>query len=195
MTCPAFERLIDYGDGLLADEEATLVAAHLASGCRQCADVEQWYKHVRLITATDDSVEPPPWVLKRALKLFEREPARPDAVDSLGRRIAALIFDSLSQPALSGLRLAEASNRQLLYRAGDYSIDLQIAAASQAMVELTGQVLRANESRFDSVARLALEFRRAGQTVHSSVTNEVGEFTLLAVAPGEYELLIETREG
>ena len=62
-------------------------------------------------------------------------------------------------------------------------------------VELTGQILRVNESRFESVARLALDLKREGETVCSTTTNDAGEFSIDAVARGEYELLIETREG
>jgi hypothetical protein len=196
MECPGFERLIDYCDGSLAEEEARVVATHLATGCRRCADDLRWYERVRSIAAADNySIEPPPWVLKRALRLFEREPGRSNAVDGLGRLVAALIFDSLSRPALSGLRLVGTNDRQLLYRAGQYSIDLQIALANQSDVDLTGQVLRANESRFESVAMLELELRREGEAVYSTLTNDAGGFTMKAIARGEYELLIETREG
>lgn len=195
MKCPGFEQLIAYCDGLLAESEARQVAAHLASGCRGCAADRLWYERVRALAATDDSLEPPPWVLTRALRLFEREPARPHAVDKLGRLVATLIFDSLSQPALAGVRLAETSNRQLLYSAGQYSIDLRMALTPRSAVELTGQILRVDESRFESVARLALDLKREGETVCSTRTNDAGEFRMDRVARGEYELLIETREG
>jgi hypothetical protein len=195
MNCPGFEQLIDYCEALLSDHEAQPIAAHLASGCQQCAADCRWYERVRALAAGDVSVEPPPWVLKRALKLFDRKAARPDLFDRLGRRVASLLFDSLSQSTLPGVRLAESPNRQLLYRAGPYSIDLQIALSEPSNVDLTGQVLRENDSRFESVAGLSLALIRDSETVRSTVTNEVGEFTIEGIERGEYELTIATREA
>lgn len=194
MKCPGFDQLIDYCEGLLTSRDAQLVAAHLETGCEKCAVNRQWYERVRAIAARDDTVAPPPWVLMRALKLFGRERAQDEAVDSFGRTVALLIFDSLSQPALAEVRSAEVSNRQLLYRAGQYSIDLQIAL-DRSIGELTGQVLRESESGFDSVTELPVDLFSGGEKLHSTVTNEVGKFTIKTVSVGEYDLLIETRVG
>src|SRR5258708_37644266 len=95
--CPGFDRLMDYCEGLLSDNDAGLIAAHLDSGCRHCAENRQWYERMRTIAAHDISLGPPAWVLKRAVKLFDKNPARPSAVDSLGRLVAQLTFDSLSR--------------------------------------------------------------------------------------------------
>ena len=195
MKCPEIEQLIDYCEGLLTSRDAQPVAAHLETGCEKCAADRQWYERVRAIAARDDTVAPPPWVLKRALKLFGREKVQDEAVDMLGRMVALLIFDSLSQPALAGVRSAEVSNRQLLYRAGPYSIDLQIAVSDQSIGEMTGQVLRERESGFESVTELPLELSREGEKLHSTITDEVGEFIIKSLNVGEYDLLIETREG
>jgi len=195
MECPGFERLIDYCDGLLGDPDAQFIATHIASGCRQCAEDCRWYDRMRALAARDVSLAPPPWVLKRALKLLGRNPARPTAVKSTGRLVASLIFDSLSQPDLAGVRLAEISNRQLLYRAGDYSIDMQIVLSDKTNADLFGQILRENESRFESVAGLPLGLSREGMAVRSTHSNEVGEFTISGVKCDEYELVIETREA
>lgn len=195
MKCPGFEQLIDYCDGILMNSDAERVAAHLATGCQKCASDRRWYERVRNLAARDVAVEPPPWVLKRALKLFEREPAPHDSVDLLGRLVASLMFDSLLQPVVAGVRSAEISDRQLLYRAGPFSIDLQIAFSDQSTAELNGQVLRESESGFESVAALPLELTRKGKKIQSTATNEVGEFTIKAVKVSDYDLLIETREG
>jgi len=195
MKCPGFDQLMDYCEGLLDDRDVQLVAAHLASGCRQCAENHRWYERMRDIAAGDVSIEPPPWVLKRAVKLFHKNLAGHNDVDSLGRLVALLTFDSWSQSALAGVRLAETANRQLLYSAGQYSIDLQIVLSGVSPIDMTGQILRKNESRFESVWGLSLSLMREGDIVHNTVTNQVGEFTIRPAEPGEYELLIETRDG
>ena len=195
MKCPGLDQLMDYCEGLLSDNDAQLMAAHLASGCGQCAENRQWYERLHALAADDTSVDPPSWVLKRAVKLFDRNPARTDPVDSLGRLVASLMFDSLSQSALAGVRLAGTTERHLLYCAGEYSIDLQFALSDPSNVDLTGQILRRNESRFESVAKLSLILSHEGEIVHSTVTDRVGEFSIDAADRREYELLIETHEG
>ena len=195
MKCPKLDQLMDYCEGQLDNDDVELIEAHLASGCSVCSENRQWYERVRGIAASDIAAEPPSWVLKRAVGLFDRERARLTAIDSLGRLVASLVFDTRSQPALSGVRLAEISDRQLLYRAGHYSIDLQIALSDQRLADLTGQILRENDSRFESVANIPLELIREGEKVSSTVTDEIGKFKMARIDRGEYELLIDTREG
>src|SRR5947199_5735195 len=121
MQCPGFAQLLDYLDGRLAGEEAQVVAAHLDGGCKRCAENREWLARLRAIAASDDRIEPPLWVLKRALRLFDSRTARPRGLDDVGRLVAALIFDSLTPSAVYGVRLAQSGNRQLVYRAGRYS--------------------------------------------------------------------------
>ncbi|HXG65832.1 MAG TPA: hypothetical protein VNO70_12060 [Blastocatellia bacterium] len=194
MKCPGFEQLLDYCDGRLGERDAQTVAAHLASGCQRCAQDLEWYRRVRAIAASDDGVDPPAWVLKRALRLFENY-APPRQEGHLDRLIASLVFDSRAQPTLSGVRSAEAGNRQLLYRAGQYSVDVQITFSEQSGADLIGQVLRGGEFRFESVAGLVVEVAQKGQPAYSTVTNAVGEFILGNIACGEYEVAVWTNEG
>ena len=195
MKCPGFESLIDYLDGRLTGTEATRLSAHLATDCNACAETRNWYVNLRAVVAGDDSCEPPPWVLKRAIRMFEMERARPRLVERVGQKIAALLFDSLTRPAVAGVRSTETANRQLLYRAGDYSIDLQVAPSDQSRADLIGQVLKEGETAFQSVAGLALSLSREDETVCSVVTNEMGEFKIKAIQQGNYDLSVVTPEG
>lgn len=192
MECPGFDKLLDYCDGYLTGREAQLVADHLSQGCRGCADGAAWYRRVRVVAASDDTYDPPPWVFKRALQLFDAQ-TRP-RTDRFSR-LSSLVFDSLARPAPTGVRSMETSNRQLLYRAGVYSIDLQISFPKQSGADLIGQILRESESRFESVAGLAIQMTRKGQKIYATITNEVGEFTLNDIAQNQYDLSVETNEG
>ncbi|HET8675381.1 MAG TPA: hypothetical protein VFO63_06330 [Blastocatellia bacterium] len=194
MKCPRFATLIDYIDGRLGDDPASLVASHLGAGCLKCDRVRQWYVRVRDIAATDDLIEPPAWVLKRALRLFNRERA-PTTAGKLKQFIARLVFDSLSQPVIEGVRLTQSPVRQLLYRADAYSIDLQIAHSEESVAGVYGQVLREGETRFGSVNGLRIELAGEGRVLDSTLTNEMGEFEFAKVRQGHYELRIDMREG
>lgn len=195
MKCPSFERLIDYLDSRLPEAEAKGVATHLAGNCTACAESRDWYQQVRIVAKTDDSVEPPAWVLKRALRLFETQGHRPKLAARLGQAIASLVFDSFARPALAGVRSTETPNRQLLYRAGDYSIDLQIAPSEHAHASLIGQLLRESEATFESVSGLKLDIARGGKVFFSAVTDEMGEFQVSGIEQGMYDLRVELLEG
>jgi anti-sigma factor RsiW len=194
MKCPSFERLIDYLDGHLAKEDAARLAAHLASGCRQCAPTRDWYASVREAVARDDSPEPPPWVFKRAVRIFDEKASRPRLIERLGRAVASLVFDSFAQPAVLGVRSTETANRQLLYRAGDYHIDLQIAPSDASKSDVRGQVLREGEAGFESVAGLKIELAREGKAAQETLTGGTGEFAFESLESGEYDLCLETRD-
>lgn len=191
MSCPGFARLIDYLDGRLSSELAVEVAAHIATGCSRCAEDSAWYERVKTVAALDDTTEPPPWVLKRAVKVFETTRERAGVKAALGRLAAVLIFDSRNRPQLSGVRLTEAADRQLLYRAGDYTVDLQIASIDERCSRLSGQALKEGEFKFESVAGLKVFLVREEETTQSVVANNFGEFTFPDVADGQYDLRIE----
>ena len=193
MKCPAFEELLDYCDGHINKADAQSVASHLSSGCPQCAQDIGWYKRVRDIAASDALEDPPAWVFMRALRLFENRAQTPTA--HFGRLLAALAFDSFARPTLSGVRLVETSNRQLLYRAGAFAIDLQLDFFSPTAVNLVGQILRESESRFESVSELLVRMTREGKPVHETITGATGEFTIQHLAHNEYDLSVETKEG
>ena len=187
-------RLDDYLDGRLSGNALQGVEAHLASGCSKCtADIE-WYKSFKQIGAKTPAIDAPPWVLKRALRLFEARPGIQPVRDRVASAVAKLIYDSFKHPAPAGDRSAAPAERQLIYRVDDFSIDLQIAGSGSSGVVLTGQILDAGESGFDAVAEIPINLAHQGKQVHSTVTNDIGEFTIGGVDRGEYDLIIDTRE-
>jgi len=163
MRCPSFENLIDYFDNAIEEPDRTRVAAHLATGCLTCADSLTWYERVRLVASSDDSIRPPEWVSKRAVRVFDSV-QRPRIAERIGKLVASLVFDSFGSPALAGVRSSETVNRQLLYRAGNYSIDLQIAPVERKRADLVGQVLKEGEANFESVSGLNLVIERGKES-------------------------------
>jgi hypothetical protein len=194
MKCVGFDRLIDYLDGRLSDEDGRPVAEHLAQGCGRCEADRRWYGLLTSMKLGPAQVEPPEWVFRRAVRLFENRTQTESAGKRAARAAARLIFDSLSQPSPAGARSGAAPSRHLLYAVDDYSIDLRIAAASDTGVDLIGQVLSTSESGFDAVAGMAIALAREGETVSSAVTDEIGVFTIRRIGSGEYDLQIDARD-
>jgi len=195
MKCPDFESLVDFMDKRLEKRDAARVAAHLATGCGVCGETTNWYERVRLTAKADDSTAPPSWVLKRAVRIFDKERTSPRLIQRIGDAIAALVFDSFARPAIVGVRSTETANRQLLYRANEYSIDLQVTALEPSSADLMGQILREGGEDFDSVCGLKLELARAGNVIASAVTNDIGEFKVSGIEHGVYDLQVELSEG
>jgi len=192
MDCPGFEKMIDHLDGRLSANEGSAIQEHLASGCSSCRSIRDWYQKVKAIAARDDSVEPPGWVLKRAIKAFiaRRDSYSTEVPDQM---LAVLVFDSLYRTEMAGIRSAEVADRQLLYSAGGYSVDLQMAQASASAVNVIGQILKEGEQGFDSVFGLPLQLVKRGATVASTITDAVGEFRIDGIIRGDYDLYFEGR--
>jgi hypothetical protein len=197
MKCQGFEALADYVEDRISSAEATTIATHLEMGCTRCSADVSWYQTVRSIAGTDDLMEPPPWVLKRALRIFETRTSEAGVLAQVaraGKLIAQLVFDSMQRPAIVGARSSATEARQLLYRADQYSIDLQFAFIRADRVQLTGQLLREGDFRFESVALQPLQLMREGRTVFTTMTNERGEFVFGELELGSYSLNIDVDE-
>jgi len=192
MDCPDFEKMIDHLDGRLAATEASMIEQHLAAGCASCESIGEWYRRVKAIAARDDSVEPPGWVLKRAIKAFMSH-RDSYAADVPGQMAAVLVFDSLYRPEIAGVRSTDVADRQLLYSAGGYSVDLQVAWSGGSLVNLIGQILKEGEQGFESVFGLPLQLVRGGANAASTITDAVGEFRIDGITQGEYDLYFEGR--
>ena len=188
MKCPGFENLIAFLDGQLASDQSESVATHIASGCSRCEQSRAFYEQVSSLAATDDSIEPPVWLTKQAIRLFASKRTQPGLVARLQQTVAALLFDSFAQPQVADVRSSATTNRQLLYRADNYSIDLQILLADQANAGVMGQILHSDDMRFESVANIPVGLAQNQQTILTTLTNEKGEFTLQAVEFGDYDL-------
>ena len=195
MKCYQFERLIDYAEGMLATNAAEAARSHLASGCGRCAADIDWYTRVKSIAARDESVAPPAWVFNGAIKAFGVQRDRAGLKDRVGKLIGSLVFDSFGKTALAGVRSAQTEARQLLYRAAPYSIDVKVGSLDHGRAELTGQILREGEMKFESVAGLPLLLLRDGKKVLTTATNDRGEFSIAELDGGDYELRIDMMES
>ena len=114
MNCPGFERLIDFLDDRLDEADAERIAAHLSTNCNTCDESRNWYLQVKSIAAGDDSIGPPSWVFKRAVRIFETR--RAPRLARIGQAIASLVFDSFASQSLAGVRSTETFTYLRLYK-------------------------------------------------------------------------------
>jgi len=164
------------------------VAQHLEAGCPQCDQTLRLWS-VLLSLAEQQAGEAPPL----------SEARRPSPAGRLADRVAArvaLVFDSLRQPtlALAGVRSGAPSPRQLLYKAGRYTIRVQIepGSASDRMF-IVGQILDEKDpsAALRDVAVRALQGTRTLDRTH---TNRLGEFHLEPDATDKLQLSVDVPE-
>jgi hypothetical protein len=178
----SFARLVDLVEGRLAPEAEAQLRAQIVDDERAKTDV-RWL--MRVVAAMRQSAaweeEPSEEVLARAVSLF-RPQSSSGALNPLQRLQALLSFDSLLMPQPVGLRSGQSPERQLLFTAGQLSIDLRIIS-SGTLWSLAGQVLGPSTGS----GQVAL----AGSAASAKAAlNELSEFTLPPVPAGDYTLTL-----
>lgn len=135
--------------------------------------------------ASEEWVEPPPDLLKRVLKSFQKHRSR--MRDRL-EQAASLTFDSWTHMAPSGVRGAM-QERQVLFSEENLDIDVQTIKEEDGTFTLHGQVL----ARDRDVA--ALEGNEVQLLVEDRIwrrvlLDEMGYFRFTLLPPGRYAMRI-----
>src|SRR5215469_1690953 len=157
LRCPVFQELIDFQDGRLDREKARLVERHLSTGCPRCTADHLWYERLRFAARGDVRTTPPGWARNRAILLFEEQRKKSAIRDPNLFDVALLDYDSVSDRRSTGARSSESTERQLVYSAKGFSIDLQIGLSEDSRAEVIGQILQESERGFASVSGLLVD--------------------------------------
>ena len=185
-----FARLLDWIEGRLPEDEAQAVAAQVAAADDATQATVAWLRAFRHISA-ELVFEAPPQatheLLTRRFAAFARARQRPSV---LQRVVAALTFDSSARPALADVRGADSSaaRRQLIYSsdAADLALNISRRAADQRF-DLSGQVfVKSDQLSEPLMIHLLLQDTELGATS----TDDLGEFAFMALAGGDYTLLL-----
>lgn len=179
-----FDRLVDIAEGWLSAEEQTAARAHLAA-CPRCAGELAHLERLLGLMHADDSVDAPPQVIARAIRLFAPRAAT-RAPSPWERVLATLRFDSAQLVLAPGVRSATTAPRQLLFSAGAHELDLRIVPTGERWT-VQGQVLGPDEGG-------QVTLHGAAGVVEGAVS-EVGEFRLPPVPSGSYVLRLRLTGG
>ncbi|MGH9858865.1 MAG: hypothetical protein ACRD5F_02455 [Candidatus Acidiferrales bacterium] len=154
--------------------------------CEECRQTLAIWQQVTKMAGQEAAYEPPASAV-RVAKSFGATlaPKKKRLLDAL---VAGLIFDSQAEAALAGIRSAATAPRQLLYRSGEFNIDLRIERETGRERQLlVGQVLSTTGR---SVGSIPVALISALGPVSSGVTNEFGEFQLEMEARLRVQLLV-----
>src|SRR5712671_6812467 len=151
----------DYVRNTVPVDQQGVMQAHLQVGCSKCEKM-------------------------KALVALGKAPRR----TVLQRVWASLAYDSVNDPQPAGVRGTHQINRQVLFHAGDYSVDLRFEhEKGSASMVLVGQI--ANQKAPDEIlANLPVILVAGNREVTRSISNTFGEFQLEYVPESDLRLLV-----
>ncbi len=149
---------------------------HLEKGCSRCARTVQLWRAVFDVADQEAAYRPPDEALRQLKGDFSLR--RPKGLLERVAARAALVFDSFRQPQPAGVRTVGAAPRQLLYKAGRYSIRLRLEPGADAEgLSIVGQLVDEQHSPA-AVQDIAVIALKGTKTVDRTLTNQLGEFVL-----------------
>src|SRR5579884_3989684 len=178
----------DYVRDLVPAEQHEQMQNHLQHGCSKCERVEKVLSRFAVICQRETAYEIPRRVEQqvKALVGLNSMPRR----SVLERLLAAVVSDSINDPQPAGVRGTHQINRQVLYHAGDYSVDLRFEhEKGSASMVLVGQI--ANQKTPDEMlANVPVILVAGTREVTRSLSNTFGEFQLEYVPESDLRLLV-----
>jgi hypothetical protein len=166
------QRCADFVRGISGPEISGNVGTHLDTGCAKCKTAVDAWSRIRRF-ATDEAAYAPPENLVRLVRLgFDGKFAKPPRKWTL----ANLVFDSLAQPQLAGVRSGALNVWQVIYDAEGLTVDLRFGRRAHSQeVHLIGQVLNKQEARAWQRATIELSTEH-DQLLATTEVNVSGEF-------------------
>lgn len=178
----------DYARALAPAEKSREMRAHLEAGCPRCERIQQLFSKFALVAAREQALEVPRYAEHSVKALFTlgREPRR----SALERLWATLTYDSSRDLQPAGVRGTHQISRQVLFHAGDYSVDLRFEhEKGSASMVLVGQIAnqRTPEQLMSNLPVILLAGERE---VSRSISNSFGEFQMEYVPDSDLRLLV-----
>ena len=172
----SIETLANIAEGTATSEAREATMAHISS-CSTCHDTLRGLQQMVLMMRSDRTYDAPRDVLSSAINIFSQEKRVP-----LRRIVALLTFDSRNAGPAFGVRSLPAASRQMLFSAEEIDLELRITVRNDECI-LAGQVIG------EGCAEGHVEI--SGVAGRSTTTmNEVCEFTLPPIPPGNYSLTV-----
>ncbi len=180
----------DFARGVTQRAKKQEMDNHVASGCIECKQALTTWSSFVLSAKQEKQYTPPADVVRRLQQEFTLQNARDEQPSKL-ELIASLVFDSLTQPAVAGVRSSGGVGaRQLMYEVGGITIDLRLEGhPPSSRMSLIGQVLEKDGPRGLPIP--VLVFNERGNAVLETQTSDFGEFQFEFDAKEPLRLSIE----
>jgi anti-sigma factor RsiW len=169
------EEWVDFVNGALSPERKREMQKHLDSRCRECSKMVELWQLVRHAAKRESEHEVPESAVRHVRNAFAMthsfKGARPF-------QIPRLVFDSLWRPAAAGVRSTTTTLRQVIYKAGDVAIEMQLEpVAHTEYTNITGQVSNTAQQG-EGMPNVLAAITSPEGAVATASTNQFGEFQL-----------------
>jgi hypothetical protein len=153
-------------------EQRSEMQRHLDGGCRECRQAVRFWMHVTAAASHEKQYAPPASALRLVSGQFGlQRPGRRSVGEAM-----KLAFDSLLHPFHAGISSSGTSARHLLYRSGNYSVDLRVALqAATGQIDMVGQVLNSGDPD-RGISDIPVYLQCDDGSWRGVTTNPLGEF-------------------
>jgi len=184
------EAWADFARGIKHSETSTAIHEHLTGHCGECTRDLQTWSHVHTVAAAESAYAVPEDAVRIAKLQFEAMQRRERKEWAVGN----LLFDSISQPILSGVRSAGVSARQVVYEAEGLTVDMRFDRQPRSSrVCVVGQVLAKGTSQESVHDATVILWTEKGEPILAVKTTTFGEFQLEFEPQNHLRLSIEGR--
>jgi len=148
-----------------------------------------WLNEIVYIAAEEASLaDVPDEVVTRAQGIF-CPPERRTWAERLEPLIANLVLEIRPEWQVAGVRSGAVGSGRLLYRAGDYAVDLRLEPLGPEGSDIVGQIESEREPK-DNLEGVVVQVVASGRTLGETETNEFGEFMIERPEDGKAVLRI-----
>jgi hypothetical protein len=178
----------DYVRNVVAPEQHQQMLSHLQSGCSKCEKLHTLLSRLATIFLREAAYEVPRYAEQQVKALVGL--ARAPRQSMLQRLLGNLIYDSQSDPQPVGVRGTHQINRQVLFHAGDYSLDLRFEhEKGSASMVLVGQIAN-QKAPDDMLSNIPVILVAGNRELTRSISNTFGEFQMEYVPESDLRLLV-----
>lgn len=178
----------DYVRDVVSAQQSHEMQAHLQAGCSKCEKVQGLLSRFATICLREATFQVPraAELQVKALVALTRTPRR----SAFQRLLGSLVYDSINDPQPVGVRGTHQINRQVLFHAGEYSVDLRFEhEKGSASMVLVGQIANQNAPE-DTLANVPVILVAGNRELTRSISNTFGEFQLEYVPESDLRLLV-----
>ena len=168
--------IINYAEGRTSFQSNPSIDEHIRI-CRRCAgEAKGWIELLGSLTASD-LTSAPKSAVRNCIAIYQI----PQRSSILREVFARLVFDSVAQPEMAGIR-GPGDIQHILLQTEDIEIYLRVSRTPRSIL---GQLMRCDG---DFVPGARMELIRDGQRIDMTVTDTLGEFRFNTVPEGDLRL-------
>jgi hypothetical protein len=165
----------DFARGFHASAKAKGIKAHIAAGCMNCKGERDFWGRVQTMASAESAYNTP----ENLVRLAKLEFTARQEFQAEKWSLASVLFDSLSQPLLAGVRASAAVARQVVYEAEGLTVDLRFdLVVPSGKVSAVGQILDSRIPHERLIGSPVVVWTENGQLVATTTANSYGEFQL-----------------